>query len=42
MMIEQSRQLVEDRYCIKNGYKHNAKVQLFNRVFVARSRSCDC
>ena len=26
MMIEQSRQLVEEKYCVKNGYSHNAKV----------------
>ncbi len=26
MMIEQSRQLVEDKYCTKNGYKYNSKV----------------
>ena len=25
-MIERSRQLVESRYCISNGYSHDAKV----------------
>ena len=28
MMIDQSRQLVEEKFCTKNGYKHNAKVSL--------------
>jgi DNA polymerase delta subunit 1 len=27
MMIEQTRQQVEDRYTIANGYKHDAKVR---------------
>lgn len=25
-MIERTKQLVEDRYCIANGFKHDAKV----------------
>ncbi len=26
-MIERTKQLVEDKYCIANGYKHDAKVK---------------
>jgi len=29
MMIEQTKQVVEEKYTIQNGYEHDAKVQCF-------------
>ena len=41
-MIERTKQLVEDRYCIANGYKHDAKVYetIYSQILNRRPYIC--
>ena len=34
MMIETSKQLVESKYCIANGYKHDSKVSIHASIYL--------
>ena len=38
-MIERTKQLVEDKYCIANGYSHDAKVFSTNFVILIAGES---
>ena len=38
MMIEQTKNYVEEMYTVENGYKHNAKVGFKNWMFIAATK----